>query len=140
MRDVDRRQIPRGRQARNRLRVNVERLGRQIAGDPDGCALGAVRRTILEIIIESFVDKPADADRGIGSRHQKRSRKAASQHRSSSRWGRRRSGKVRRGLSELLNALLQQFLLGPQLDQLVGACLRKSRQQRDEGGHRDRGP
>src|SRR6516165_1691342 len=56
MRDVGRHQISGGRQARNSLSINVERLGREIPGDSDRRALVAVRRAVLEIIVEGLVN------------------------------------------------------------------------------------
>jgi hypothetical protein len=57
-------------QSRNRLPVDIEVRPIKITCVSKGRALGTVCRAVLEPIIEGFVDKPTDADRGFGPRDQ----------------------------------------------------------------------
>ena len=63
--------------ARNRLAMNIERLRQCLAVVADRRGLDAVGRPVLDPVVEGFVDKPADPDRGVGAWDQKRPRKAA---------------------------------------------------------------
>src|SRR5690349_12965405 len=74
--ELHRDHISRGRKPGNGLSMNVERLRRQIAVDPDSRARVAVRRTVLEVPIDRFVDHAADADRCFGPRNEEGARKA----------------------------------------------------------------
>src|SRR5262249_20258176 len=142
--DLHRDQISRGRKPWNRLAVNVERLRRQIAVDPDGRARVAVWWTVLQVPIEGFVGQAADADRRIGPRNKKGARKAARAAYPSSNLAAERPLAAYIGaadLSELVDAALDQLLPGAQtlltctkLRQLVGGGGGKTRRQSDRGG------
>src|SRR5205814_4567692 len=75
--DLHRDHISRTRKPGNCLSVNVERLRRQIAVDPDSRARVAVGRTVLEVPIDGFVDEPTDTNRSVAPRDQKGTGKTA---------------------------------------------------------------
>jgi hypothetical protein len=128
-------------QSRNRLPMDVEVLHSEIACGSKGRARLAGWWAVLQPVIDGFVNKPADADRGVGARDQKRAREAATCHRHNWRSlgpvGRRDpvpgAGRRRRRLGELVEPALEKLLISTEIRQFVSRSGRKTRQQRDRG-------
>ena len=126
-----------GAEARDQLPVDVERQALYVAVVAGVSAVVAADDVAAarQEVQHRQVDKAADAQRGVGARDQERAWEAAAGHRHADLRpaGRRRRGATRGdvgALRQLIDAALQQFLIGTQIRQLVGARRRKTRQQR----------
>src|SRR3984893_19135862 len=103
--------------------MDVEVLRTEIACGSKGRARLAGWWAVLKPIIDGVVDNPADPDRGVGARDQKRARKAATCHRHACR----RCGPVgprdpvpgagwrRRRLGELVEPAREKLLIGTEI-------------------------
>src|ERR1700749_3700371 len=123
---------------RNRIQVPV--LPGVGGGGAGVRVVGAVQK-----IERGEVDKAADADRRVGTRDQERPRKAAAAYRGARRrlGAEGRTGAAARyatrcrrlTLRQLVDAALQQLLIGAQIRQFVGAGGWKTGQQCDRRGY-----